>query len=114
VDALVAGLDAAGFAEREAAVRSLDDLGELAVPRVKARLPGVSSPEARQRLEGFLKRHDRRDRLTGYRLRERRAVELLEVVGTPSARAALADLAGGGATPLARDAAAAVSRLERK
>lgn len=114
VDKLIAGLGAEAFADREAAGRDLDRLGALAVPRVKARLAGVESAEVRRRLGEFLTRHDRRDVLTGTRLRERRAVELLEAVGTPAAREVLTDLARPGSTPLARDAAAAAGRLRAR
>jgi hypothetical protein len=64
----------------------------------------------RQRLDEFLKRHDRPGRTTGARLREIRAVELLEGIDTPEARAVLADLVRGD-TPLAKDAGAAAKRL---
>jgi hypothetical protein len=111
VDRLVAKLDSAVFAEREAASRALGQLGALAVPRARQALPHAGSAEVRRRLEEFLRVHDRADRLTGYRLGERRAVELLEALGTPGARAFLASLAGGGRTTLAQDAAAAARRL---
>ena len=112
VDALIAGLDAAGFADRQAAGAKLDALGERAARRVREKLSAAGSAEVRQRLEEFLERHARADRLTGPRLRERRSVELLEAAGTPAARAVLAKLAAGPAgDPLARDAAAAVARL---
>jgi hypothetical protein len=68
----------------------------------------------RRRLEGFLGQNDRRGRMTGCRLQERRALELLEAVRTPDARGVLEALAGGEDTPLARDAAAAVKRLAGK
>jgi hypothetical protein len=49
------------------------------------------------------------------RLRELRAVELLEGVGTPAAEQYLAELAQGAAgAPLTREAAAALGRLERR
>jgi RNA polymerase sigma factor (sigma-70 family) len=114
IDKLIAGLGAEAFAERAAAGRDLDRLGVQAVPRVKARLAGVESAEVRRRLGEFLTAHDRRDRLTGSRLGERRAVELLEAVGTADARALLDELARAGSTPLAQDAAAAAARLRAK
>jgi RNA polymerase sigma factor (sigma-70 family) len=111
LDRLVAKLGATAFADRQAAARDLDALGGLAVPRVRARLAGVTSAEVRQRLEEFLKRHDRPERLTGPRLRELRAVELLEVIGTPEARAVLVELSRG-ETPLAKAAARATERTK--
>jgi hypothetical protein len=111
VDRLIARLDAAAPDDRDAAAREIDRLGRLAVPRLRAALPQAKSAEARRRLEQLLRQHDRPDRLTGVRLRERRAVELLESIGTAEARAVLKILAAGGIGPLARDAAAAGKRL---
>jgi hypothetical protein len=110
LDRLVAKLGATAFADREAAARDLDALGGLAVGPVRARLAAVTSAEARQRLDDFLKRHNRPGRLTGPRLRELRAVELLETIGTPEARAVLAEVSARD-TPLAKAAAAAATRL---
>jgi WD40 repeat protein len=106
VDRLLARLAAPAFAAREAAARDLDALGGLAVAKVRDRLAGVTSAEVRQRLDEFLKRHDRPGRTTGYRLREMRSVELLEMIGTADARALLTDLGrGDGALALAASAA---------
>jgi RNA polymerase sigma factor (sigma-70 family) len=113
LDRLMARLGAAAFADREAASRDLDSLGTLAVPKVRARRPDVSSAEVRQRVDDFLKRHDRPGRTTGARLRELRAVELLESIATPESRAMLDELAKGDSA-LARVAAAAVKRLKGK
>ena len=110
VDRLLTGLAAAAFADRTAAARELDALGVLAVSKVRDRLPKVTSAEVRQRLDEFLKHLDRPGRTSGYRLREVRAVELLETVGTPDARMVLEGLSTGD-TPLARLAAAAARRL---
>ncbi|MBO0699990.1 MAG: WD40 repeat domain-containing protein, partial [Zavarzinella sp.] len=109
LDRLLTGLGATAFADREAAARDLDALGSLAVAKVRAKLAAVTSAEVRQRLEEFLKRHDRPGRTTGARLREIRAVELLEVTGTPEARAVLTELSRG-ESPLAKDAGAAGKR----
>jgi RNA polymerase sigma factor (sigma-70 family) len=113
VDRLIARLGAAGFADRNAAVRELDAFGTLVVPAVRSRLKGVTSAEVRQRVEDFLKRHDRPGRTSGYPSREIRAVELLETIGTPEARAGLAALADE-ATPLGKSAAAAARRLGQR
>lgn len=114
VDRLVERLDAPAFPDRETASRELDNLGRLAMPRVRDRLPLVSAPEVRRRLETFLQEHDRPGRLTGARLRERRAVELLEAIGTSDAVEVLNTTAESANTPLARDAAAAAKRLRAR
>jgi WD40 repeat protein len=113
IDRLLAGLAAPAFAAREAAARDLDALGGLAVGKVRDRLPGVTSAEVRQRLDEFLKRHDRPGRTTGYRLREVRSVELLEAIGMADARALLTEL-GRGDGPLAVAATAAGRRFRSR
>src|SRR5205823_6018373 len=92
LDKLIARLDATSFAERDAATRELDRLGTLAAPLVRERLDSANTTEVRRRLSEFLKRHDRPYRLTGARLRERRAMELLEIMGTTEAKALLRTL----------------------
>jgi WD40 repeat protein len=113
VDTLIERLDASTFADREAAFRELNTLGRAAVPRVRDRLRRVTL-EVRQRLEKFLREHDRGGRLTGVRLRERRAVELLELIGSADAEGVLDGLTESGNTPLAHDAAAARNRLRAR
>jgi hypothetical protein len=113
LDRLLAGLGATAFADREAASRDLDALGSLAVSKVRDKLGAVKSAEVRQRLDEFLKRHDRPGRTTGARLREIRAVELLEVIGTADAKVLLEQLANGD-SPLARAAAAAAKKADGK
>ncbi|MBI3409042.1 MAG: sigma-70 family RNA polymerase sigma factor [Planctomycetes bacterium] len=111
LDRLLERLDAAEFAERDAASRELHRLGTLVLSQVRDRLPRIASLDVQRRLEAFLQKHDWRGRLTGSRLRERRAIELLEFIGTPAARAVLQSTAESGNTPLARDAAQAAKRL---
>ncbi|MBI3411058.1 MAG: WD40 repeat domain-containing protein [Planctomycetes bacterium] len=114
IDRLIERLDAADFAERDAASKDLGRLGTQAVSRVRDRLPQAASLEVRRRLEAFLHEHDWRGRLTGSRLRERRAIELLETIATPLALAVLKSAAEPGDTPLARDAAGATKRLQAR
>ena len=113
LDRLFAGLGASAFADREAASRDLDAIGSLMVVKVREKLAAVLSAEVRQRLDEFLKRHDRPGRTTGARLREIRAVELLEVIGSADANAVLMELAKSD-TPLAQNAAATVKRTAGK
>jgi RNA polymerase sigma factor (sigma-70 family) len=110
---LVADLDSPKFDTRRKATAELERLGELAVPYLKKAVEGQPSLELSQRVERLL------DRLVvttpaGDRLRELRAVEVLELADTPDARKVLEALAAGAAEArLTRDAKAAVGRMSR-
>jgi hypothetical protein len=110
LDRLVAGLDADAQPQRDKAMRELDALGESAVAGLTLRAARISSPEARQRLGKLLAKYDSAAP-TLDRLREERALELLEQMNTPDARALLADLAKG--APGARLTRAATDSLRR-
>jgi len=85
----------------------------LAEAALRKALAGDPSLEVRQRVERLL------DNLTGQvpqagRLRELRAVELLELVGSPEARQLLQALAEGAPEArLTREARSAIRRLTR-
>jgi RNA polymerase sigma factor (sigma-70 family) len=114
LDRLFKDLDGDDFETRQQASRRLMELGEPAVPAVRKRLERATSAEVRRRAREFLDRFDRAE-LSPARLRQLRAVELLEGVGTPAAKAWLAELAKGAAgAPLTVDAAAALARLGRR
>jgi RNA polymerase sigma factor (sigma-70 family) len=105
---LVRDLGAEEFATRERASEELARLGGAAEPALKrARADG--SPEVVLRCDELLKK------LTvpsGDRLRELRAVEALERIGSQEARAVLETLARGAPeAPFTRDAKAALDRL---
>jgi hypothetical protein len=116
VRGLVRDLDDDDFAVREAAERELKGLKERAVPALRRLLASRPSLEARRRAERLLRLEEKR-RLKWSRsdeeLRQVRAVELLEWVGTGAARRLLKSWAGGaeGAT-LTEEAKAALRRLE--
>lgn len=113
LDRVFENLDSGVFATREQASRELAALGEPAVPFVRKRLEKADSAEVRRRALEFLDRYDPVE-LSPDRLRQLRAVEVLEGIGTPSAREVLAEWAGGAAgAPLTLEAAAARKRLER-
>jgi RNA polymerase sigma factor (sigma-70 family) len=87
---LLADLDSDRFAVRERAGKELQQLGEAAEPGLRQALAGEVSPGVRRRVEELL------DRLQGWpaeRLRTVRALEALERIGTPEARAVVAKLA---------------------
>ena len=103
-------LDAKAFARREAAAAKLDRYGESALGLVRAELERGPSAEVRERLERLAEKCDGPGTFPE-RLRAGRAVELLEHLGTPEARALLAKLAAGGPSRRTTDAAGAVKRL---
>src|SRR5205814_1501697 len=89
------GLESDRFVERERATTALERLGDAAVPYLRRALAGTPAPETRRRLEHLLEKLEPLSR-TPQRVREVRAVEVLERIGTPGARALLQALAGGG------------------
>ncbi len=112
LDRLFKAMDSDDFDARRKASRELGELGEPAVPAVRRRLELAPSAEVRRRAREFLDRFDKAE-LSPERLKQLRAVELLEGIGTPAAKALLAELAKGAAgAPLTLDAAAALARLE--
>ncbi|WP_162667285.1 sigma-70 family RNA polymerase sigma factor [Gemmata massiliana] len=111
LDRIFTDLGSEQFATRERATKELAEYGESAVPGVQARLEGKPTAEARARALVFLKSFEK-GTLSAARLRQLRAVELLEGWGTPAARKFLAELAAGASgVPLTIDAAAALKRL---
>jgi RNA polymerase sigma factor (sigma-70 family) len=111
---LIADLDSDTFAVREKATQALRELGGLAEPALREALQGVPKPEVRRRagavLDGL-----KNGSLTAAQLREVRAVEVLERVGTPEARRLLEALAqGAAAARLTREAQASLARLAKR
>jgi WD40 repeat protein len=113
LDRLVADLGDKAFAVRSRATVDLDRLGFAVVPGVLARWEKAESLELRRRLEQFLDKHDR-GMPPPEALRQRRALEVLEQIAAPAARAVLKEVAGGSpAARLTQDAAASLGRLGR-
>jgi RNA polymerase sigma factor (sigma-70 family) len=110
---LVADLDSDDFAARERATRELEKLAEQAEEALRRLLDGKPSPEARRRVERLLRRLEA-PISEAARLREMRALEVLERCGTPDAVKLLETLAGGARGAwLTREAAASIARLPR-
>jgi hypothetical protein len=102
---LIKGLDSDVFAERDRATRGLEKLGEAAEPALRKALDDRPPLEARRRLERVL------EKLSSGWLRTQRALEALELAGTPAARKVLQPLAGGAPEArLTREARAALAR----
>jgi RNA polymerase sigma factor (sigma-70 family) len=110
---LLKELDSDDYAVREAANGELKKLGDVALPAVRQALarPGLSL-EMRRRLEAIAEAFEE---LSGERLRQVRATEVLELAGTKEARERLATLAAGAeAARLTEEAKAALERLAKR
>jgi WD40 repeat protein len=114
VERLIARLDSETFAVREEAVRDLQKLGDQAEPFLRRDLRSAESLELRRRLERLLAPLEE-PRLSTERLRQRRAVAVLEQIGSPEAEKVLDKLARGApGAGLTREAKAALRRLEAR
>jgi RNA polymerase sigma factor (sigma-70 family) len=108
---LIADLDSKNFAARQKATAALEKLAELGAPRLRAALQKPLSLEAAQRIEKILDLVACQP-LPPEKLRDLRAVEALEYIATPSARAVLRQLGRGApGAHLTRNAQAALLRL---
>ncbi|HZY88468.1 MAG TPA: sigma-70 family RNA polymerase sigma factor [Gemmataceae bacterium] len=112
VKALIADLDNADFATRERTTADLKEHAAVAAAALRAVLAKSPSAEARRRAAGLL-REVEKGVIPPRELRALRAVEVLEWVATPEARARLLELTKGApGARLTRAAAAACERLE--
>jgi WD domain, G-beta repeat len=112
LDRLVTELGDEKFPVREKAHQELDQFGETAVAGLKARLPAAKSAEVRSRLVRLIDKHNP-PTPAPQQIRETRALEILEELNTPEARALMKELAAGVATArLTMDAAASLKRME--
>jgi hypothetical protein len=114
LEAKVSELDSDQFRVRERAEAELTELGDRAEVALRKALADPPSAEVKRRAARILDKLEDADP-TPERLRWLRAVAALEVAGDAEARAVLKDVAGGvlGEAP-ARDARAALGRLERR
>jgi WD40 repeat protein len=110
IDELIAQLDDNQFKVREKATGELYKIGEPIVPALEKALAGNLTLETKRRLEEIRNRLTTRV-LQGDRLRNYRAIEVLERIGTPEARQVLEELAAGApGTLLTTSAQAALKR----
>jgi hypothetical protein len=108
----IAELGADDYATRERANQELEKLGERARPALRKALEAGPSAETRRRLRRLL---DQEAALSPEELRQVRAVEALEQMGTPEARQLLERLASGVAEArLTREARASLERVKRR
>ncbi len=107
-------LDDDSFPVREKATKDLEKAGEVAEPLLREALKAKPSPEASHRIEALLVKLEDAAYAPAWQ-RARRALEVLEWVGTPEARELLAAVAKG--TPearLTREAKACLKRLDAR
>ncbi len=110
---LLTDLDSATFAIREAASQELEQLGDRAKPALRKALQENPSAEVRKRVETLLARP--RIVRSSETLRCLRAIQVLEVVGSPEARRTLQVLAKGFcAARETQEAMAALDRLAKR
>jgi RNA polymerase sigma factor (sigma-70 family) len=111
---LLTDLQSDRFEVRRQAESDLEGLGELAEPALRQALADGPPVDLRKRLERLLENLSGAVHRAGL-LRELRAVEVLELIGSAEARQALQTLAGGmpGAR-LTREAAGAIRRLRQQ
>jgi RNA polymerase sigma factor (sigma-70 family) len=106
-------LDSERFAVRENASRELERCVDLAEPALRRALAGRPSLDKRRRIDALLAGVE--PVASEERLRELRAVEVLELIGTPEARQLLGTIAGGEPTArLTRQAKASLGRLGKR
>ena len=94
---------------REKASQALADPGPAAETPLRQALENAKSMEVKRRLESVLEALEPEHRRLG------NALEVLEMIGTPTAQDLLRDLAkGAGDARLTRETRAALDRLERQ
>jgi hypothetical protein len=111
---LIRDLDSDEFAAREKASAELEKYAEGVSSALRQALEGKPSLEVRSRIESLLRKLETEATAT-QRLRNLRALQVLEQSGTAAARQTLKDLAGGAVgAPLTSEAKASLDRLTRR
>jgi WD40 repeat protein len=109
---LIGDLDSNQFTVRESAEKELEKMGEVALGALRKAMKGHPSAEARRRLEQLINKQDLElVNPSPDHLRAVRAVEVLELAGTPEAQKELKILSQG--APEARLTQEAKASLER-
>jgi dipeptidyl aminopeptidase/acylaminoacyl peptidase len=110
-DRLIAALGDAQVDVRERATKALGEMGDRAVPSLRNALAATPSPDVRQKLGDLLTRATSAGP-SAETVREVRAVESLEAIGTAEARRVLQTIAAGPpGTRLTEEAKASADRL---
>jgi WD40 repeat protein len=114
ISRLISDLDADEFTVREKAAAELEQLGEWVKPNLRAALQGNPSLEMKAQIINLL---DKTPRVTvpPEHLRDLRALEILEFIGTNEAKLVLENLAKGALqAKLTQDAKSALTRFSKK
>jgi hypothetical protein len=107
---LIAELDSGMFKERDSASRELAVIGEMALPSLRAALKNPASVEQRERIEKLIATLQDTVNVEAY-LREVRALEVLERIGTAEAKKIVENMASGSTSALpTREAKLVLSR----
>jgi WD40 repeat protein len=116
IDPLIGDLDDAKFAIRQRATAELEAFGEAARPALRRTLAERPTLEVRRRVERLLEQLDQERRMPSpERLRQLRALEVLERIGSPQAGQIFATLAQGSPQAwLTQEAQGALGRLKRR
>jgi hypothetical protein len=112
---LIAKLDADDFVQREAASRELEKIGAPAREALRKALAGTTSAELRKRAEALLETiRPGTARPAAELIQSLRALEVLEHLDTPEAKALVETLARGvGDAELTREAKRTLARMKR-
>jgi RNA polymerase sigma factor (sigma-70 family) len=112
VSQLISNLGSDDFNTRSSAFRELEKLGEGAAPALAKALKDAGPLETRRRLEQLLEKADPAA-ATPARIRQLRALQVLELTGTVNARSLLESVAKQAPAGMIREAArAALKRME--
>ena len=110
---MIAQLDDDEFEKREEASRELEKLGSQAEGALRKAAKAKPSAEVVRRVNDLLKKMDK-NAVSGERLREARALEVLEGIGNADAVKLLEELAKGAAdAALTQQAKASLERLRK-
>jgi WD40 repeat protein len=92
---LITNLSGAKFAQRDVAIRRLKQIGTRSLPALEQALKKAPDLETGRRIQELLKTVE--TSLTPETLRDLRALQILEMIGTPAARQLLSEIARGDA-----------------
>ena len=114
ITSYITDLESDQFAVRQKATVELEKSGEQAEAALRKKLADKPAAEVRQRIEQLLSKIEQ-EQLPPESIRAVRAVEVLEYIGSPEAKAVLETLAGGAeGARLTKEAKASLARLNRQ